>query len=354
MLYARASRSSSLRTALALKINARHYSLEAASSSNDDRPRRSYLYVPSSSERMLQKSLETPSDVIIYDLEDSVAPAAKPAARAALTAFLSRRHERPLPDPPRVAVRLNAIGTPFFEEDLRAAIQVPHIHTLVLPKIHTATDLDLVSELIASGTSGAPGRARMQPVRIVASMESARAVWDVGNIAAWKALKGAEAGGVLTALLFAAEDYCADTSIIRTLSRSELLYTRSRIALAAKAHGLEAIDMVCVNYKDAAYLREECEDGRRLGFDGKQAIHPTQVEVIHRTFVPTEKEILRAAKIVSAMAASHAEMRGAFGLELGDGSGGREMIDAPMLKQAENVLRVARAAQLIIPDVQVH
>ena len=115
--------------------------------------------------------------------------------------------------------------------------------------------------------------------------------------------------------------------------------------------------MVCVNYKDPEYLRDECEDGRRLGFTGKQAIHPSQVDTIHRTFVPTEKgtyncsfcikysltksilEILRAAKIVSTMAASHLEGRGAFGLELGDGSGGREMIDAPMLKQVRIINR---------------
>ncbi|KAL5501598.1 hypothetical protein ACEPAH_8858 [Sanghuangporus vaninii] len=314
---------------------------------DSDRPRRSYLYVPCSEQRMLMKSLETPSDVIIYDLEDSVAPDAKARARSALNTFLNTRHERPLPLPSRVAVRLNAVNTPYFDDDVRAAVSLPLVHTLVLPKIHSASDLDDVAELVSWASSSSSAH-RSQPLRLVASIESARALWDIGKIASWKSHNG-PTGGILVSLLFAAEDYCADTSIIRTTSRLELLYTRSQIALAAKAHGLEAIDMVCVNYKDVDYLRDECEDGRRLGFTGKQAIHPSQVDVIQRTFVPTEKEIARAAKIVATMEVSHREGRGAFGLDLTDGSSGREMIDAPMLKQAQNVLRLAKAAGLKIP-----
>ncbi|KAL5520024.1 hypothetical protein ACEPAG_1684 [Sanghuangporus baumii] len=343
------------------KLQASHLQLRCLSQKLDlkdpdsDRPRRSYLYVPCSEQRMLMKSLETPSDVVIYDLEDSVAPDAKARARSALNTFLNTRHERPLPLPSRVAVRLNAVNTPYFDDDVRAAVSLPLVRTLVLPKIHSVSDLDDVAELVSWASSSSSAH-RSQPLRLVASIESARALWDIGKIASWKAHNG-PTGGILVSLLFAAEDYCADTSIIRTTSRLELLYTRSQIALAAKAHGLEAIDMVCVNYKDVDYLpqlaescvRDECEDGRRLGFTGKQAIHPSQVDIIQRTFVPTEKEIARAAEIVATMEASHREGRGAFGLDLADGSGGREMIDAPMLKQAQNVLRLAKAAGLKIP-----
>jgi len=186
----------------------------------------------------------------------------------------------------------------------------------------------------------------------VASIESATALFHIGDIARWKSKNREEAGGVLTALLFAAEDYCADTSIIRTKSRMGLLYTRSQVVVAAKAFGLDAIDMVCVNYKDPDYLRDECEDGRRLGFDGKQAIHPSQVDIIHETFMPAEQEILRAAKIVHMMEVSHRTHKGAFGLETGDGKGGKEMIDAPMLKQAQNTLRLAKAVGATIPQVE--
>ncbi|KLO17277.1 citrate lyase beta subunit [Schizopora paradoxa] len=322
-------------------------------SSKDGKPRRSYLYVPSSSERMLQKSLETPSDVIIYDLEDSVAQAQKTTARESLSKFLTTGHSKPLPESNRIAVRLNALHTPFFEEDIRAAVQIPSVDTLVLPKINSPQDLDVVSKYITHATawSSSSAASRKHPLRIVASIESATALFHVGDIAKWKSKNREEAGGALTALLFAAEDYCADTSIIRTKSRLELLYTRSQVVIAAKAFGLDAIDMVCVNYKDPAYLRDECEDGRRLGFDGKQAIHPSQVDIIHETFMPTEQEILRAAKIVHMMEISHQSRKGAFGLETHDGKGGKEMIDAPMLKQAQNTLRLAKAVGATITKV---
>lgn len=113
-------------------------------------------------------------------------------------------------------MRVNAIDTPFFKDDLRIAVrqssltywisfatltcaqlQMPHVRTLILPKIHSSTDLDYVAELLSSG----PRSTSSEPIRLVASMESARAVWDIGAIASWKALKGAEAGGLLSALL---------------------------------------------------------------------------------------------------------------------------------------------------------
>ncbi|EED82273.1 predicted protein [Postia placenta Mad-698-R] len=135
---------------------------------------------------------------------------------------------------------------------------------------------------------------------------------NLREIAAWQSEYGRPLGVTLSALL-------------------ELLFTRSQIAITAKAFGLDAIDMVCVNYKDSDYLKEECEDGRRLGFNGKQAIHPTQVDTIQSTFVPSDKEILRAATILHRMQQAHVSQQGAIGLELE--GGGKEMIDAPMIKQ---------------------
>jgi len=311
---------------------------------------RSYLYVPTSSDRMLKKSLTTNSDVIIYDLEDSVPPSPedKDGARERLRQFFSTETE--LPQPERIAVRLNSINTPFFASDIAQALRIPSIRTLVLPKVNSAQDLHHVCREVYSASQMSRIRdPQKQPLRLVASIESARSLVRLGEIAGWQSEYGPSLGVSLSALLFAAEDYCADTGIIRTKSRQELLYTRSQIAITAKAFGLDAIDMVCVNYKDLGYLKEECEDGRRLGFNGKQAIHPTQVDIIQSTFVPTEKEILRAARILHRMEKAHTLQRGAIGLELE--GGGKEMIDAPMVKQAENVVRIAKAAGLKIPDV---
>ncbi|KAI0712220.1 citrate lyase beta subunit [Earliella scabrosa] len=313
---------------------------------------RSYLYVPATAERMLEKSLSTPSDVIIYDLEDSVppSPADKTSARARLAHFLSTRSGS-LPSSERIAVRLNSNTTPFFADDILQAMRLPCIRTLVLPKVHSAQDLHHVSEEIYMAYRAHKFRSPDgPPVQLVASVESAKAMYNLGEIAAWQSRWGAATGGTLAALLFAAEDYCADTGIIRTKSRQELLYTRSHIVVTARAFGLRAIDMVCVNYKDLDHLRDECEDGRRLGFTGKQAIHPSQVDTIQSTFVPSSKEILRAARILRQMEKAHLSHKGAAGLELE--GGGMEMIDAPMIKQAENIVRIAKAAGLPIPEVE--
>ncbi|KAF8609711.1 beta subunit of citrate lyase [Ceratobasidium sp. AG-I] len=329
-----------------LRAARQHFRLQHASqisrrysaSPEPKRLQRSLLYVPASNEKMLQKSLISESDALIYDLEDSVAPSEKARARSSLLEFLKAQSEE---HANRAFVRLNAIDTPQFEDDITTMLQFPGLQGLVMPKIHSAAYLDKVASYVPEG----------RPLSIIASIESARGLWDAGNIAAWGRTSKSGAGDkvIVSSLLFAAEDYCADTSIIRTRSRQELLYPRSQMATAAKAFGLQCIDMVCVNYQEEDVLREECEEARRLGYDGKQAIHPKQVSIIQSTFVPTEKELLRAAKIVGQMEKSHASSTGAFGLDT-DGKGA-EMIDAPMLKQAEATLAKARAAGLKIPQV---
>jgi citrate lyase subunit beta-like protein len=157
---------------------------------------------------------------------------------------------------------------------------------LVVPKVHTADDLSYIVKLWSKHTSA--------PIRLIASIESAFALMQLGKIAASPGVE---------ALLFAAEDFCADTSIRRTKHRRELLFARSSVVVAAKAHRLQAIDMVssihrlrwsrslsgqvCINFKDPAVLAEEAAEGAELGFDGKQAIHPAQVEIIQTAFAPS-------------------------------------------------------------------
>ncbi|PPQ77480.1 hypothetical protein CVT25_011350 [Psilocybe cyanescens] len=304
---------------------------------------RSYLYVPTSSDRMLQKSITSGSDVIIYDLEDSVSPAPedKHAARARLQYFLQDRGSdlRPL----HVAVRVNDVTTPYFRDDITqivTGVSHPLVKSIILPKIHSTTDLDCVSDAVAI----ARHRLEKPFLNIIPSIESAKGMWNLGSIAAWQSSHGGIAGGTLNALLFAAEDYCADTAIIRTPSRRELLYTRSQIVITAKAFGLDAIDMVCVDFRDLEILTDECIDGRQLGFTGKQAIHPSQVPVINSTYVPTDEEILRASKVIEAMNRAHESQKGAADL---DG----KMIDAPMIKQARKILDIAKSAGLSIPNL---
>lgn len=290
---------------------------------------------------MLQKSLATGSDVIVYDLEDSVAPSAtdKANARANLKKFL--READIGPHSPQIAVRVNDVSTPFFEEDIKEILSNIKVGAVVLAKTHSADDLDIISAALRDAPLS---DARALPVEIIPSLESAKAMWNLRDIASWKSKHEPRVGGELGALMFACEDYCADTSIIRTPSRRELLYTRSHIVIAAKAFGLDAIDMVCIQYKDEGYLKDECIDGRQLGFTAKQAIHPSQIPIIHASYGPTPEEILRAAKILKGMQEAHASEKGAIGI---DG----EMIDAPMLKQAERIITIARASGLHVPSV---
>jgi len=299
---------------------------------------------------MLQKSLQTKSDVIIYDLEDSVPPASedKDNARERLRTFLTTT--KGIPRPERIAVRLNSVNTIHFRHDIAQAIKIPSIRTFVLPKVHTTAELDHVSREIFSAYQSAPNiiNENYGPLQLVASIESAKSLWSLDQIARWKSEYGEMLGGNLGALLFAAEDFCADTGVIRTPSRRELLYARSQIVIAAKAFGLKSIDMVCVNYKDLEYLKEECDDGKHLGFNGKQAIHPSQVDIIQSTYVPTVKEVMRAARILHAMEQAHSSNRGAIGLSNGEKD---EMIDAPMIKQAEYVISIARSAGIEIPRI---
>ncbi|KAG9032825.1 hypothetical protein FRB95_000991 [Tulasnella sp. JGI-2019a] len=302
--------------------------------------RRALLYVPSSSQKMLNKSLSTPVDTLIYDLEDSVAPAQKVNAQRSLTQFFSKHN---LPRASEIAVRVNEVRTPMILDDVTAALSSPNVTTLVVPKVHGVTMLNNLSAILRDVGTSCPTRS--SPIQIIASIESAKALQNIYSIASWK-----DDRAYVSALLFAAEDYCADTSIQRTRSRLELLYARSHVVNAAKAYGIQAIDMVCVDYKDPEYLAEECEDGRRLGFDGKQAIHPTQVETIQKTFAPSDKDISRAIAIISQMEVARAARgSGAFGLETQDGR--TEMIDEPMVKQAQKVIERARRAGLDIPSL---
>ncbi|WVQ98422.1 hypothetical protein IAU59_005545 [Kwoniella sp. CBS 9459] len=295
--------------------------------------RRAMLYVPGSNPRMLEKSLSSPADSIAYDLEDAVAPAKKPEARK-LIADLLNSDRLPRGE---VVARINAVGTGFEEDDLNAVLPTKNLSAIALPKTNSP---EHIAYLISRINTLAPPHKRSdgpEPIKIIAMIESAKAMIGIEGIAA-------SGKGHLDALLFAAEDYCADVGLIRTPSRQELLYPRSKLVTTAKAFGLQAIDLVCVNYKDKEALREESEEGRRLGFDGKQAIHPEQVDVIHQSFAPSEKDILKAARVKFSFEYYNRAGKGAYTL---DGA----MIDAPVYKQAIKVLAQAESAGLPIPEI---
>ncbi|KAI8823749.1 Pyruvate/Phosphoenolpyruvate kinase-like domain-containing protein [Fimicolochytrium jonesii] len=284
-----------------------------------ERARRAVFYVPGSDDRKLAKSRKLVADSLIYDLEDSVPLNRKGAARNAVFQALEQfdvgKSEK--------TVRINAVGSGLEVDDLSVVLRSRHVGALVVPKVQSPKDLEFVSRMI---DSIAPEASRAN-IRVLACIESALGVLNIRDIA--------NADARIDGLIFAAEDFAADTGLVRTPSRTEFLYARQRVATAASAFGLQAIDMVCVDYQNPDVLEEECREGREWGFTGKQAIHPNQLETIQRIFSPSPSDIERATKIVEGYQEHMKKGIGAFNL---DG----KMIDMPVVKWAERLLAKAK------------
>ncbi|KAI5918512.1 beta subunit of citrate lyase [Camillea tinctor] len=289
--------------------------------------RRSLLYVPSSSPRMLAKSLTLTTDNLTYDLEDSVTPSLKAPSRAALLTHLTSLPSRP-PGVHDVAVRINGAQTPWHADDVAVLAGCPRVDTIVIPKVQRGKDVNAVARAISSARP-----ASLPPVSLLALIESAHAVTKLGGIC--KA-----APGQLSGLVFAAEDYALDVGVRRTGSLREMLYARSAVVTSARAAGLPCvIDLVCTAYQGEEGVRrleEECRDGRDLGFNGKQCIHPSQVDTVQRMFAPDEGEVDWAVRVVVANEKAKRAGKGAWTL---DG----HMIDAPVVGKAGAIIRRASA-----------
>ncbi|KAJ2710684.1 hypothetical protein H4R19_003628 [Coemansia spiralis] len=283
----------------------------------DERLRRAVFYVPCSEERKIQKSLQSKADCVMYDLEDGVSLNRKGLARSLVQSALSANTTGA-----ELGVRINAIGSGMELDDLQVVLQAPALNVVMVPKVESPQDIHIVAQAIVAAN-------RTSDVRIIAGIETARGLVNIGDIAV--------ADPRVDALLFAAEDYCADTGIVRTASRRELYYARSVVSTMAHAHRLQAIDMVTMDFRDAAVLADEAREGAEMGFTGKQVIHPAQVDVVQRHFSPLDEALVRAARIVNGYQAHYKLGKGAFDL---DG----KAIDMPVIKWAYHALRRAELA----------
>jgi citrate lyase subunit beta-like protein len=289
------------------------------------RPRRSLMSVPGSDPRKIHKATTIGADSVVLDLEDGVAWDRKDEARSLVA--------RTLLDPAvsfgphsEVCVRINGTQTPHFEDDLREVLPCPRLQAIVVPKVESTDDLRAVQERVDALCGGS------RDVRILAAIESALGVLNLRDIASYGA-----SHGNLDGLIFASEDYCADVEAIRTADATELLYARSHLVTVAKAHGLQAIDMVHIQFRDLDGLAAECQRGRELGFTGKQAIHPSQIPHIHRHFSPSERDVAFAQEVVRQYQDTTSQGRGAVVVE-------GIVVDFPVYKWAVKVLRRAEMA----------
>lgn len=283
--------------------------------------RRALLYVPGDDRHKIEKALTLGVDCICLDMEDGVAAARKSQARSTIAGALK---ELDFGKSERLA-RINAVGSGLEKEDLQAAL--PHCPDgIVIPKVEELQQVQWVSDVIEAAelARGWP----MNSIRLLVDVETPKGILAVKDIATHPRLD---------ALIFGGEDFAASIGATRTLEATELLYARQAVLTAAAAFGLQAIDIVAIDFKDVVSLREQAETGARFGFSGKQIIHPAQVEPVQTAFTPSEEAISRARQIVDGFEASARQGKGAFAL---DG----KMIDMPLVKNAQKVLDRARAA----------
>lgn len=286
------------------------------------RARRSALSVPGSSERMLAKAAALGTDEIVVDLEDSVAPDSKEQARELVGRLLAAERSFSV----AVAVRVNPLCGPWGQRDVAELAQRsgPRIGSLVIPKVESAEDVLAVDRLL--WIVGEPARG----IGLQALVETAGGLLRAGEIAA--------ASPRLEALILGYADLAASLGRAPGPAPPERwLHAQETLLVAARAAGLQAIDGPYLEIRDDDGLRLRAEHARALGFDGKWAVHPGQLDIINATFTPVDDELARARAILDALAG--AEGRGAVEL---DG----EMIDEASRKLALQVVARGRAAGL--------
>ncbi len=237
------------------------------------RPFRSALYIPGSKERALDKARTLPVDAILFDLEDAVAPDEKENARHTLKEAL---YQGGYGDSYCI-VRINSLDTEWGLQDAQEMMET-ECDAILLPKVNSPSDVDELVKI----TGDRP---------IWAMMETPLGILNAAAIAAHPKIEGSVLG---------TNDLAKDLNTRKGQRREPLLYSLQACLVAAKAHGVIAVDGVYNAFKDDEGLKEECEQGRDMGYDGKSLIHPAQVAITNAAFAPTEEEIDLAKRQIEA------------------------------------------------------
>ncbi len=282
----------------------------------DLRPRRSVLYMPGANERALEKAKDIPADALILDLEDAVAPDAKPEARervcAAVTGGGYGGRE--------LAIRANGLGTPWHDDDIKA-VAAAGPDAVVVPKVNSAAEVHTIEAALEA--AGAPER-----TRIWAMLETPVAMLHAEEIAG--------ASERLNVLVMGTNDLAKELHAVRVPDRQPLLPGLGLCLLAARATGKVLLDGVYNDIKDEAGFLAECRQGREMGFDGKTLIHPSQVEPCNAVFAPAADDVDLAGRIIAAYEEAEAVGRGVVTVD------GR-MIENLHVEEARRVLAISAA-----------
>ena len=282
------------------------------------RPRRSALYLPGSNSKALAKARELPADAIIFDIEDSVAPEAKPEARERIVAALKEGGFGGR----ELLIRVNGVHTPWGEADLEAAAAAGPDGVL-LPKVDGPGTVMHAARLL---------RAAPEKTRLWAMMETPNAMLNAAAIASI----AADPASRLEALVLGLNDLAKETRARLTPGRAAFTPWLSTCVAAARAHGCDVIDGVYNDIRDIDGFRAECLQGLEFGFDGKTLIHPSQIDICNETFAPTAAEIAHAKAVIAAFDLPENQAKGVLQID------GR-MVELLHQQMAKRTLAIAAA-----------
>jgi citrate lyase subunit beta/citryl-CoA lyase len=282
--------------------------------------RRSWMFVPGNKPRFLEKIAELPLDAAIFDLEDGVAPDAKPESRRAI----AERIERDDLTCGRF-VRVNRVTLPDFALDM-AQILVPGLQGIILPKVESTDEIREADRLLTDWERSTG--AEVGSTQVVVAIESAIGLVRAPELAA--------SFPRVSGLMLGTEDFAFDLGLParREAEATELIYARSALVIAARSAGILAIDGVFPDFDDLDGLQRDGMQARRLGFDGKTLFHPKQIDAINQFFSPTEDELVHAREIVVAFDEAISRGDGAVAVR-------GQLVDLPIVLRARRAMDAA-------------
>lgn len=277
---------------------------------------RSLLFVPGNQEDLHKKVMRSSPDAVVFDLEDSVAVADKNVARVVTSRGINYLQETNTKV--KIMVRVNQSYSKWVLEDISHTAS-SKVFAILVPKVETSKEvLEMRKNLDEIGCP---------KTEIIAGIESATGVCNVREIIR---------GGAINGIYFGAEDFVTDMGGIRREDNLEVMVPRAQIAIEARNANINAIDMVVTNLSDSDRFIRESLEARALGFGGKLCIHPSQVYLANKHFLPSESEIQRAREILAAYEAGISEKKGAI-------SNSGELIDAPLVERASALLALSES-----------
>ena len=284
---------------------------------------RSLLFVPGNKASMLEKALGLKPDAFVPDMEDSVPAAEKANARETIAALLPRLAATGIPVIPRV----NSLDTEWLEADL-AAVVGPHVFGLSVGKVRRAGDIAAISRLIdkLETRAGLPvGKLHLLPW-----IETAEAIVNAADIC--------RASERIVAVAFGGEDFTNDMGVERLEDEAQIAYARQSLCVAARAAHVLALDTPYFKLRNPDGLRDNSLRAKSIGFKGKFAIHPEQIDALNECFSPSAQEVTHAERVVAAYEEAERDGRASTSL---DGW----VIDVPVVKRARALLELARRAR---------